>query len=315
MFPFCVFLCFCLFHTENDIFPQDFASRGGPRSPTQTPQKIRGNTNTKINIYLRAGEIFKLLKNKLLSLSVYEKVEDDSFDYLTTWVIVSKILCTLYSQLLVSYCSSLSESESLPVSTVRYESNRGNDNDNNNNNDDDNDNDNDSNDNYNTNNNHNTGRGGSSSSSSSSSNNNSNSNNKTEEKTHNVRTASKEYVLSILTEYYSLLETVLDVLTVRVRYTNPKFLSEYLSSISAVIHSTSKTECLPCVLSIVQSTCVAGKGVRKLKRKICTLLLDIARQIRDSGERIALCCAMIVCAVVHCGVLYYTVLCCIPYHS
>jgi hypothetical protein len=296
------FFFFLSFRTVNDIFPLDFASRGGPRSYTQTPQIMRGNDNSKINTYIRAGEIFKLLKNKLLLLSVGEKVEDDSFDYLTVWQIVSKILCALYSKLLMSYCSSLS------VSVVQYceiySDSDNNDNRmmNNNivwNNYDDN---------HSGHSHRNNGGSSSSSNNKNRTNNNNNNNNKSEDKTHSVRTASKEYVFSTLTEYYSLLETVLDVLTVRVRYTNQKFLSEYLSSISAVIQSTSKIESLPCLLPIVQSVCVLGKGVRKLKRKICSLLLDTARQIRDSGERTELCCTGLCCAV--CYAVLYAVLCC-----
>ena len=230
-------------------------------------------------------------------LSTAEKIEDDSFDYLTVWQIVSKILCVLYSQLLMSYCNSLSvsvsASDSVSVSggAAQFVENNGYQNDNSNSNDSNHNNN--HNNHENNHNNHNNGRSSSSSSSSSCSsssnsnnNNKNNNNNNTEDRTLTaVRTASKEYVLSTLSEYYSLLETVLDVLTVRVRYTNPKFLSEYLTSISAVIQSTSRTEGLPCVLPVMLSVCVLGKKVRKLKRKICALLLDIARQIRDSGEK------------------------------
>ena len=90
--------------------------------------------------------------------------------------------------------------------------------------------------------------------------------------------------LSILKDYYEVFQSIVNVLSVRVRYTSAILFSEYCSSLSSVSQSISEIEKSPEISVFLQSKLKNCLDIQNLKKSISEILLNIALQMRDSGK-------------------------------
>ena len=250
----------------------NFVSRcNDTTSKTTTKGRIKKKNLFKIDKYLKAKEMLELLKEKIVGLVPVEKVEDDSFDYLTSWQIVSAVVCYLYCELLECFIHSYSTSSFSPSSSSSSSAS-------------------------------------SSSSSSSHStsksdtinlqhnstcnhNNNNNINNSeinqgnTEEfNTKNNETNNIEnFLLECFDGFYDMLEIMFEVLVVRIRYTNPKQIREYFSLLSQICQIVTKIEKKKIVRVILNSKSVNNNNSQRNREKCSNMILELARIVRDSG--------------------------------
>jgi hypothetical protein len=65
-----------------------------------------GKTGASLKDFSTSREVLGLLKIKVSQRFELEKVTDDSFDYITTWQLVTLMHCSCYAQLLDCFCSS-----------------------------------------------------------------------------------------------------------------------------------------------------------------------------------------------------------------
>ena len=207
-------------------------------------------------------------------------VHDDSFDYVTTWQLVAMIVCVAYAEVLGGYCEggycdsveAGSDSNSNGSDGIRNDRNI--DDGGNNSLGDNGDGDVDFlfyGDNINTVTVQNTQHTQSS--------------RNTQTSRNDVLNASDSLYLSLLTDYYETLQYVLDVLTVRVRYTRSTYTSEYVSSLASVQQRVSHLENNPKMNYLLESKSVQSEKIRNLKAVISDLFLGVASFARDSGRQ------------------------------
>lgn len=232
-----------------------------------------------VDKYTKANEMLDLIKEKVLELVPEEKVEDDGFDYLTSWQIVSTVVCYLYCELLECYTSTYcSTSTSSSFSSSASSSSA-------------------------------SSSASSSSSSSSSfshhsrsdvlhSKNNTTTNqdnsdvssrrNNENNDLHNTNINNKNknvrFVCESLTSIYDLLEAILEVLVVRVRYTNPKQIREYFLLLSQLCQIVTKIEKKHIVNDVLKSRSVVIDNIEKSRENSSFMVVELARKIRDAGE-------------------------------
>lgn len=237
-----------------------------------------------VDVYERTGRYLRLLKIKLQRSSGAEKVCDDSFDYVTTWQLVSMMVCSLYSELLGSYCEA-------------HMGGTGDMNNDSNNNSNDKRSSYDSNNNNNNNNRHGDNGDNEFRFYGDSINNSINNNNRSTQNTqstqythtHNTQnhpqnTPKEALFLSLLTDHYDTLLSILAVLTVRVRYTRSAYISEYVPSLASISERIAHIENYPRIKSLLHSKSVKSDNIRILKTEISELLLSLAGSIRDAGR-------------------------------
>jgi hypothetical protein len=65
-----------------------------------------GKTGALLKDFSTSRELLGLLKIRVTQRFEFEKVTDDSFDYITTWQLVTLMHCSCYAQLLDCFCTS-----------------------------------------------------------------------------------------------------------------------------------------------------------------------------------------------------------------
>ena len=204
--------------------------------------------------------------------------EDDSFDYVTSWHIVSMITLSLYMQLLKNYLFSYNKFE-----IDNHIDDDRNDNINNNNN-------NDNNNYYNSSSNDDTDKN-------KNKNKNENKNeiidrrntynssmqNKNKNRRNSSNSKSSTFILKTLKSFYELLQCVLEVLNVRVRYTNSKKLCDYLSSISSLVLLSSNLCGESAIFTELNTKSTDTKDIYKIKETCSILFVFAAKIVRDLG--------------------------------
>ena len=231
-----------------------------------------------IDKYTKANEMLDLIKEKILELVPEEKVEDDGFDYLTSWQIVSTVVCYLYCELLECYTSAFSfisssfsssassssasssaSSSSSSSSSSSYYTSRSDV----------------------IHSKHNTTTNQDYSDVGSSRNNENNDPNNTNKKNQNKYV---KFICKSLTSIYDLLEAILEVLVVRERYTNPKQIREYFLLLSQLCQIITKIEENKIVKDVIKSRSVVNENTQKSRENCTFMVVELARKIRDAGE-------------------------------
>ena len=237
------------------------------------------NVPPKIEIFERSRKIIELLKEKLVNCKIAELTDDDSFDYVTSWQIVSMITLSSFVQILKNYLFSHfefyvdNENDINDDNNVYYDKHN----------------------NYSSNNyssyddrNRNRNRNRNESEyyddiiDRRTDNNSSLQSNKKSRGKQN-KSKSSTFILKTLSSFYELLQCVLEVLNVRVRYTNSKKLSDYLISISSLVLLSSNL-CIESAISRELNTKSRdAKDICKMKETCSILFLFVAKIVRDLG--------------------------------
>ena len=245
------------------------------------------NVPPKIEIFERSRKIIELLKEKLVNCKIAELTDDDSFDYVTSWQIVSMITLSSFVQILKNYLFSHSEFDVDNENDINDDNNVYYDKHNN----------------YSSNNyssyddrNRNRNRNRNESEyyddiiDRRTDNNSSLQSNKKSRGKQN-KSKSSTFILKTLSSFYELLQCVLEVLNVRVRYTNSKKLSDYLISISSLVLLSSNL-CIESAISRELNTKSRdAKDVYKMKETCSILFLFVAKIVRDLGTLRVLYCS------------------------
>ena len=238
--------------TENRLFPSIFVDEFSGRA--RANRHSEGNNPVRTYNFEIAGEMFRLLKLRLFYLSTAERVSDDSYDYITTWQIVSMMLLSLYSKLLHCYVKRVilgsrnknrNRNRNHEYST---DSNRKNNSDN-----------------YSENSDDNNDRNGENSDSGDNGN------------------GDKIVFLALLLDYYETLKLTLQVLTVRVRYTRWFYIAEYVTNLASITRTISIIEESSLISHFLREN-KRAQVVRDLKCEISKLFSDLLQFTRDSGE-------------------------------
>ena len=242
----------------------NFVSRcNDTTSKTTTKSRVKKNYLSKIDKYIKAKEMLGLLKEKILGLVPVEKVEDDSFDYLTSWQIINTVVCFLYCELLEcfihSYSTSSSSSSSSHSTSKSITINPRNN----------------SSSNQNNNNNNSEGHEGS------------NENFKTK---NNEKNYFENFLQECLDGFYDMLGTIFEVLVVRVRYTNPKQIREYFAILSQICQIITKIEKKKIVRDMLISKSAYNRSSKRNSEKCSNMILELARIVRDSGACVTYIC-------------------------
>ena len=216
-----------------------------------------------IDKYTKATEMLDLIKDKVLELAPEEKVEDDGFDYLTSWQIVSVVVCYLYCELLECYTSAFSSSSS-SFSSISSSS---------------------------TSSLHHTSRSDVIHPKHNTTSNQDNSDissrkNDENNQIQNIKKNSKHvrFICKSVISLYELLEAILEVLVVRVRYTNPKQIREYFLLLSQLCQIIMKIEKNKIVTDVIKLRSIVKDNTEKSRENCSSLIVELARKIRDAGE-------------------------------
>ena len=271
-------LLFILYYfNSDDIFQPDFTSRSNSKSTMNNGKNSLKNVPPKIEIFERSRKIIELLKEKLVNCKIAELTDDDSFDYVTSWQIVSMITLSSFVQILKNYLFSHSEFDVDNENDINDDNNVYYDKHNNY-----------SSNNYSSYDDRNRNRNRNESEyyddiiDRRTDNNSSLQSNKKSRGKQN-KSKSSTFILKTLSSFYELLQCVLEVLNVRVRYTNSKKLSDYLISISSLVLLSSNL-CIESAISRELNTKSRdAKDICKMKETCSILFLFVAKIVRDLG--------------------------------
>ena len=263
------------YFNSDDIFQPDFTSRSNSKNTMNNVKNSLKNVPPKIEIFERSRKIIELLKEKLVNCKIAELTDDDSFDYVTSWQIVSMITLSSFVQILKNYLFSHfefyvdNENDINDDNNVYYDTHN----------------------NYSSNNyssyddrnrNRNKCKNNDDIVDRRTDNNTSLQSNKKSRGKQN-KSKSSTFILKTLSSFYELLQCVLEVLNVRVRYTNSKKLSDYLISISSLVLLSSNL-CIESAISRELNTKSRdAKDICKMKETCSILFLFVAKIVRDLG--------------------------------